>query len=142
MREYTRNLYKKTPVYHCDYEIDFPPDKSQYPVRRVHRADTKRGEPYQRAARKSILNLPMKSGILSRNRGAGSRFQPPTGFKPPRRRGLLFFLFHLRHVPLRNVALHDVGRDAGRLGLANQPFESELPLRKGFFGIADSKHLL
>jgi len=56
--------------------------------------------------------------------------------------GLLFFRFQLRHVPLRNVALHDFGRDAGRFGLADQPLESDLPLRKGFSGVADSEYLL
>ena len=54
----------------------------------------------------------------------------------------LFLFFHLRHIALRNVALHDVGGDAGRLGLADQPFEPHLPLRKGFFGVADSENLL
>ena len=56
--------------------------------------------------------------------------------------GLLFFLFHLRHVPLRNVALDDIGRDAGRHGLGDQPFKPDLSFRMGFFGVADSENLL
>ena len=56
-------------------------------------------------------------------------------------RGFLFLL-HLGHIALSHVAVHNVGRDARRFGLANQVFESDLSLRIGLFRVADTQHLL